>query len=398
MPAVAARPEAIHMRFITPQVESAVEQLPPPERLKAVRALGNPVRRQRCAKLVRLRRYGLWHFDVTRSIRVTYRVLDGSACVLHVGTHPEFDQFVDHYSGIVPTQLISIKESIVMKKHMVKTGTSSPNGVRHENSATQPVGTASEAALGVNPKEVPEVLHPLLNLFGAAIAEACRQKVSGDIESMRDLVREELGAEAQQQADDLARLGVQQEQLVRQLAAQQSAHTAAEDSLTKDLRAVTQHVSSVQTAWEAAQAEVRQGLNVVSRDQDELRNEAMARVVALAAKVEKLTEMHKRDSVISRNRIAAIAADLDSLASAVSEEQGVVASLNCRLDQLAAVTDATKEAVEAAVAAFRDELTSIKAAHSRRAWRNCLTRFLAVVRHACAGPKAIQNWCLRQSR
>ncbi|MCY2994765.1 MAG: hypothetical protein NTY19_43925 [Planctomycetota bacterium] len=158
---MAAAPADLHrggllMRWMTPSVEKDIESLSAPLRPKVCRALSVPIEQGRCEKLKGHPRYGLSHFRITRSIRVTFRLVDGGACVLHVGTHSDFDCFAEHHKGIVPNRLVPIKESTVMTKYTPQNdktpvngkGVVNGNGVGNRKSAVgDPVDSKTDTAV-----------------------------------------------------------------------------------------------------------------------------------------------------------------------------------------------------------------------------------------------------------
>ena len=157
---MAAAPADLHrggllMRWMTPSVEKDIESLSAPLRPKVCRALSVPVEQGRCEKLKGHPRYGLSHFRITRSIRVTFRLVDGGACVLHVGTHSDFDCFGGHNTGIVPNRLARLQESTGMTKH-------TPHNVKIAINAMRTVkanGTGNRQSTGSDPFDSKATTH-----------------------------------------------------------------------------------------------------------------------------------------------------------------------------------------------------------------------------------------------
>jgi hypothetical protein len=374
--------ESVRMHDLTPQAEKNIAQLAPPDRLKVLRILHHPVRQERCGKLSRLARYGLWHFDVTRSIRVTYRLLGGRACVLHVGTHAEFDHFVDHYSGNIPSHLIPMEESIVMKKHSTKDSVSTANGIAPSAPAVC-LSVPSPARCSENGPDIPEVLRPLLHLFGQALAESCSQRVNTDIESMSDLVREELGTQIRQQADQLSRLAGAQDELAQQLALQRKALADTKDTLTKSFETALQHTADLSSTLNSARAQLETRLDDVDRRVDARLAQITAAGAATRAAdraefsrgleaVARRLDMLQDDT---RSRTDALATRIDRIAEQQVQFASQLETLQdrqlMRIDEVNDRIEATVTALQAAVgalAAVQQELALLKAARVRRPW------------------------------
>jgi hypothetical protein len=386
------------MHLLTPQGERSLEQLAPPDRLKVVRVLASPVRQEKCRKLARLGRYGLWHFNVTRSIRVTYRILDGSACVLHVGTHPEFDHFVDHYSGNVPNKLILIEESTVMKQLLPKGDTSSTKDVGPLLPAASAPAPLPSSDGNIRP-DVPEVLRPLLLLFGAALAESCRQTVMPDIDSMCELVREELGGKIRSQADQLDRLTVSQDQLAQQLHLQETTLVETRDRLTEAVETVLQQTARFRGTLDSIRAQLDNRLGAAERAMDA----QLAQVTAAAtegraadrAEFSRELDAVAHDLAILRgdagSSAGALAARIDQ---AAEQEQQLLAQIDAlgrrqqaQIDEANARIDATVtvlKVAEVALAGAQEEFARLKAAPDQQSWKSRIAHCMAALRKACA--------------
>src|SRR5262245_16389295 len=121
--------QTVRLHALTPQAAKQIEQLTKTDRQRVVATVSKPVCANRCRQLHgNLAKYRVYHFDVTDSLRVSYRRIDSKACILHVGTHPEFDEFAAHYTGSLPNQLIPIEESTMMTQHLKQNGKTTPNG------------------------------------------------------------------------------------------------------------------------------------------------------------------------------------------------------------------------------------------------------------------------------
>lgn len=91
--------EHIHIYQITSYAAKRLERLSGADRRRIEKAIGAPVHKGRCRLLNGMSGLRIFHFDASRSLRVTFRFLGGGACVLHAGTHPDFEKFVAGYVG-----------------------------------------------------------------------------------------------------------------------------------------------------------------------------------------------------------------------------------------------------------------------------------------------------------
>ncbi len=187
--------DGVRMTLLTQAAEEQFARLSATDRHRLAAALARTVAGSRCRLVTKLAKYRIYHFDVTDTVRVSFRLVSGRACVLHVGTHPEFDAFADRYSGSLPNTLIAIEESEVMKKHN-QNGTPAPkvepaNHVLPVVAAGDPV---SQAILSL--------CKPAFQEFLAAV-RAKDEKDIYDLVADIEAARTHLGAEIEDLADRL---------------------------------------------------------------------------------------------------------------------------------------------------------------------------------------------------
>ena len=107
--------DGIRMTLVTRRAEKGFFALDPLDQERVKGDLCQPVPGNRYRKLNRWASVGLFHFDVTGSVRVTSLEVDGKACVVHIGPHDEFDKFVDQFDGQLPQHPKPLEESRIMK-------------------------------------------------------------------------------------------------------------------------------------------------------------------------------------------------------------------------------------------------------------------------------------------
>jgi uncharacterized coiled-coil protein SlyX len=114
----------VSLRWISRQAEAQVSRLSPVDRARIITALFRPIPRNRCELVKNLSQYRVYHFRASQTLRVSYRPTEQGLCVIHIGTHPEFDRFAQHFAGQSPSNLIPLPESTVMKdyQHAGKNG------------------------------------------------------------------------------------------------------------------------------------------------------------------------------------------------------------------------------------------------------------------------------------
>lgn len=177
----AAPSDGIKMALITPQAVKLFQRLSATDRRCVSEALSKPVHGDRYRTITHLRKPRVRHFDVTETIRVSYRLLGAQACVLHIGTHSEFKRFSARYTGTLPNTLISIEESFVMsQKHM-------SNGIPF--SKVEPTSRPSVSPIvRVSDQDVAETLAQLL--LGSRAFEERAKSIDDTIETLMDDVRD----------------------------------------------------------------------------------------------------------------------------------------------------------------------------------------------------------------
>jgi len=159
------------MDTITPMAERQIEALGPKDRRRVISALGHPVLARRCERVAKLAKYRVGHFDVTGSVRVSYRPIGAQNCVIHVGTHERFDDFADRYTGTLAGQdrIIPVKESMIMKKNLAVAS--------HHRSAGEPAVDRSTSA-----STTPSATDPLRD----ALSAVCRDVLAGAVDGKLD--------------------------------------------------------------------------------------------------------------------------------------------------------------------------------------------------------------------
>ena len=173
----AALRDGIQMELITPRAEKQSLQLSTTDRRRFARFVAQPIAGNRCRRITTRGKFSVYHFDVTDTVRCSYRMVNGQACILHVGTHPKFDEFASRYGGTLPQTLIPVKESLVMSKHRNNT---KPVTKPEAETPCAPVLDGAEL-----------ISHAIFGLFQKAFAGE-KQRFEEDMFTLAESVRVEL--------------------------------------------------------------------------------------------------------------------------------------------------------------------------------------------------------------
>lgn len=112
----AAGPE-IQLRSITREAEKMFEALSRTDQERVRKVVAQPPPRHRCEKVKAQTKEGVYHFAAGESLRISFcQRSDIEACIVHIGTHTEFDRFAKHYSGLKSDNIIALEESSLMAK------------------------------------------------------------------------------------------------------------------------------------------------------------------------------------------------------------------------------------------------------------------------------------------
>jgi hypothetical protein len=241
------------MEYLTPAVEKLLEALGPADQWRVADDLQRPTPGARLRQVTHLRKYGVRHFDVSHSVRVSYRMHQGKACVLHVGTHPEFDHFAKTYSGEVPNRVIPIEESMVMSKHR----------------------KAAEATPVANNGHVPGS-YDFNALFSGLVADqvagelaGAMKRVQGEAEVLIELTASQIGTQLTGQAQEVLRVGTELKAMQGELTAIQARLSGQQTALRQDLAGLDERLAAAQADESAFRALLRSRLDEIAARQAE---------------------------------------------------------------------------------------------------------------------------------
>jgi hypothetical protein len=352
-----AAPEerTVLMRLITRRAEREYGRLATADRRKVTEALRRSVLSGRCTPVKRLARFGVSHFDVNDSLRVSYRLVEGQACVLHIGTHAEFNKFARRYDGSLPREFLTIEESKAMNKRQ-------SNGSKSVNTSTAPAvadiappahATPAAALAG----EAGQVVAAINALVGKLLGQ-----VAGDIETMAELVRGQATAEQQALADRLSAQQGQLEALKADTAGKIEALAGCVAEAQKDCLSCRDHVRS-------QLAELQERL--ATRVDEAITRAAEERVAPLSEQVTRLAAEHGRlgDELARQSRaLEQQRHGADSGLRALGERVGQVeshahanAATTARHEAALAALAQTAEALSTQVREATEELARLKA-------------------------------------
>lgn len=146
----------VELHFVTRDALKQFEALCPKDQCLVARAIAQPPPRNRCELVQGLKKDRVYHFRASETLRVSFQDINTGACVVHIGTHAEFDRFAEHYDGYLAYNPIPLKETPIMAK--INATTAAENSV-----ATGP----SDATSGR--------IAEMAELFGAAMQEVLAQ-------------------------------------------------------------------------------------------------------------------------------------------------------------------------------------------------------------------------------
>jgi hypothetical protein len=272
----------------------------------------------RLRQVKRLRKFGVRHFDVTESVRVSYRPCRGEACVIQIGSHAEFDHFARRYNGEVPYQVIPLGESTVMSKHR------------------KPLATPiTPPAPPVPVADAPWIAPGDLNaLFSRWVAEAVDGKMAdgfkqvlGETEVLVELTGCQIEAKLNAQAQDLGRTG-RELQGVRE-----------EVKTTRgEIESVQEAMASQEEGLEKELARLDQRFDGMLAEASDLRAQVNTRLEEIAARLAE--QARQLDGQLVKQGLALTEA-IGAVRSALAQQEQSVAGLTELTRSLAAVIDAT---------------------------------------------------------
>jgi hypothetical protein len=224
---------APRMDALTPRSARQLADLSPELRTLVSEHLLQPVEAHRIELVKRLKRFRVFHWDVSESIRVCYRTLKGRNVVLDISTHSGFNHFANHYAGDIPGRLIPLGEVIDMSRQPNQNG-------RPGEKASHPNGTTADAAPTSN------VVQPTAEEM-AAFYQAFRTQVA--------VASECLSKEQRAETDLLLQMyGEQAKTALKQATAELRGELATEAELARDgLKTVLSRLTDTETS-------LRQGL------------------------------------------------------------------------------------------------------------------------------------------
>lgn len=341
-PSLARSSYLIRMEAITPSAEKQVKRLSPTGRSKVIAALTQAIPRERCELVTSLRQHRVFHFDTTDTIRVSYREVDGQTCVIHVGTHPEFDRFANCYRGTLPNRLIPIEESDVMKQNHKRPQTNNPAVTAMIADGAPSPTTAREGAHLLS--------RAILSIFDKAF-DGKKTRLDADIEARDQLLDEQLGRLKEQLAGQKNAL-----QSLEQVITQQGRHFQTDfATLRQDFNIVKAESDSRVRDLEARLASTAVTLdNQVQARLGALTAEIVGSMTPLATRIDGLLEEHQtllrqfsvRDQLAQEMAVALAASQEKSRAldSALGRNEHACTALAAKVNQLAAAVHEIAEA------------------------------------------------------
>lgn len=347
------------LAWITRQAESQAGQLCPLDQAKIAQTLARPLPQKRCAIIENLAQYRVYHFRVSKTLRISYRPTERGLCVIHVGKHSEFDRFARHFTGQAPINLIPLQESLIMK-HQQHCNT---------NGATKVL--SSQAAAQQPPRAADEDEQLLVESLREIITKAIRPRheaLASDWAGRLDATRKDLDRTVQECTRKIA----QQDSRLSSLSAEHRARMTdlakTTDEIGRNQQELTTQLAQVLSDFEDRWAPQR---NALAQVQTEVARHAVQDAAAHNEVEQRVTALNLQlngwiDEISSR--LGALAGTVESrqrvndtgLAGLKAKTAGTDQTLGS-LDQLLRGLAATVAAQQQTITRLQEALTGVSA-------------------------------------
>lgn len=353
MPVVAsprtARATEFRMRQWTRSARKQFLALTPKHQVEVAEHIAEAIPAYLCRPVYNLDRFKVYHFHASDTLVVSYVLrAGGEGCIVHIGTHPEFDHFADHYTGSAPAQIIPIDENDMHKKpslngHAPKAVPNLPAG-RPAPSAAPVVTPADPLKLAfldllkpVVAKETEGFTDELLKLIGrldgftkqldvvqtnfaahVEVTSAASGQAVGRVAEVADLVtglRQSLEAAIAGVNERITGLFSESDRRVADHAKALESQLAAVTAAVEQVR-TTDHTLAVRTTLEAVRLQVDAAHRLIGQQSEEIS-------AAAAREQQTVATLRELGQVLARETAARLAADAERerLATAVAALQ-----------------------------------------------------------------------------
>ena len=368
----------VNLTWITRQAERQVGQLDNVDQAKIAAALVRSLPRNRCELVDNLAQYRVYHFRASKTLRISYRPTERGLCVIHVGTHSQFDRFARHFAGQSPTNLVPLQESQIM---------TSQQHVR-KNGAAKALSTQASLQQSHQPADEDEqMLVESLREVITKVVGSRHDSLASDWTARLDAVRRDV----EQTVQEFARKIAQQDSRLNSLAGEYNGKLADVgqhvDEISKNHRELSGLLALVRSDVEERCASLGHALEEVRAEvarhavqASVTRNEVEHRVTALNSQVEERAReiglrLDSLAGMVESHRATNETSAAGLKARVVAAEQ-TLGSLNQVLQRLAATVQTQQETItglQEALSHVSAQLEPLTApAANGRSWRRIL--------------------------
>ncbi len=221
-------------RYISREALKQFERLSPSNQCLVANAIAQPPPPNRWELVENLKKHRVRHFRASESLRISvcpYR--DRDVCVIHIGTHSEFDHFAAHYDGSPVHNPIPLEETDIMAKFQhVPTG-DAPQPLAGR---IREVGELVQEGLGEVIKAVQQELYCQIDVEMWRPTQEALEKLADEFGEARKKAENEIA----QLRGDLHKENSQLTQRVQQL-------ETASKNLSAELRGLQTDIEQVRT-------------------------------------------------------------------------------------------------------------------------------------------------------
>lgn len=183
------------LRNITREARKQFEALAPPDQRAVAKAIAERPFWSRCELVQGKKKDRVYHFRASETVRVSFaQNPNGEACIVHIGTHAEFDRFADRYDGCLFANAIPLEETSIMATAQARP---CPN-------------TGDQKALGDQIREMSQLLESSMGDVIKASQEELHRRIESEfVKPMRKSMEElqhkvaEIGRKAETDAAQL---------------------------------------------------------------------------------------------------------------------------------------------------------------------------------------------------
>ncbi|MCA9067688.1 MAG: hypothetical protein KDA84_02110 [Planctomycetaceae bacterium] len=112
--------DSVTLQTITRTAEKQFSRLSTDDQKKVLKKLKSPVPREQCTLVQNLRRFRVFHFSASETLRISFLRFQQRNCIVDIGIHPDFDRFAKNFRGCASQPISTLKDSPIMKNQTTK--------------------------------------------------------------------------------------------------------------------------------------------------------------------------------------------------------------------------------------------------------------------------------------